>query len=97
MTSQLSKQQELSRPADSLLTAPTHQSQPQGASEPESTSTTAVLDISDPQTFELGQGRQRITKADFFDPNAGIKKSVKQSDDPFSGLDPMWSLGVGKK
>lgn len=52
--------------------------------------------IQNPTTFELGQGRQRITKADFFNPTAGIKSAVDKSDDPFSALDPMWSLGGGK-
>ena len=61
------------------------------------TNNSAVLDIANPQTFQLGQGRQRITKADFFDPNAGIKNSMQQSDDPFSGLDPMWSIAGQKK
>lgn len=57
--------------------------------------TPAVLDLANPQMFDLGQGRQRITKADFFDPNAGIKNSMKKSDDPLSGIDPLWSLGAG--
>ena len=61
------------------------------------TNNSAVLDIANPQTFQLGQGRQRITKADFFAPNAGIKSSMQQSDDPFSGLDPMWSIAGQKK
>lgn len=52
------------------------------------------MDISDPQTFDIGKGRQRITKADFTNPAGGIKDSAQKADDPFSSLDPMWSMGT---
>ncbi|XP_067930761.1 uncharacterized protein [Watersipora subatra] len=51
-----------------------------------------VLDIANPQTFEIGKGRQRITKADFASKTGGLKSAAQQGDDPFSSLDPMWSL-----
>lgn len=53
--------------------------------------TSSISQLQNPQTFNLGQGRQRITKADFMNPNAGLKSQAK-CDDPFSTLDPMWSL-----
>lgn len=85
------------------LTTPPPPNQPTGASQlpanqqpgasqlPANQSTTLVA-IQNPDTFELGVGRQRITKADFFSPTSGLQKSQPDADDPFSGLDPLWSL-----
>lgn len=50
-----------------------------------------------PQNFsmkEKGQTKQKVSKADFLDGKGGLKDSVDKvdPDDPFSGLDPMWTL-----
>lgn len=52
--------------------------------------TGGLIDLDNPQTFDIGQGRQRVTKADFFSSGSGIKKNLAKPDDPFSLLDPMW-------
>jgi len=52
-----------------------------------------ILSLADPQKFDIGKGRQRITKADFFNPTSGIATSSKTEGDPFGALDPLWSHG----
>ena len=55
-----------------------------------------LLDLANPQKFELGQGRQRITKSDFTNPTGGLRSALPKSDDPLSGLDPLWSISTKK-
>ena len=52
----------------------------------------SLLEQLTPESFTLGsevKEKKRITKADFFKPKAQM---AKDASDPFSDLDPMWTL-----
>ncbi|XP_030829593.1 tyrosine-protein phosphatase non-receptor type 23 [Strongylocentrotus purpuratus] len=68
-----------------------------GSMEGPSSSLPSLLADLTPQNFsmkEKGQTKQKVSKADFLDGKGGLKDSVDKvdPDDPFSGLDPMWTL-----
>nr|XP_054753045.1 tyrosine-protein phosphatase non-receptor type 23-like [Lytechinus pictus] len=68
-----------------------------GSMEGPSSSLPSILADLTPQNFsmkEKGQTKQKVSKADFLEGKGGLKDSIDKSDpdDPFSGLDPMWSM-----
>lgn len=58
----------------------------------------SILDIQNPETFNLGSTgvKKRITKADFLAPQTKLTDSQQPSDasDPLASLDPLWSFAV---
>ena len=60
------------------------------------TVSSSLADLQDPNTFTIGtspKGRRKITKTDFLSGESTLNKEEdKDSDDPLSTLDPLWSL-----
>lgn len=83
----------LFKPHKCAAAAPDSSLAPASAPDVSLAGATSLSDIADPNTFSIGQGRQRITKADFFNTESSINSAASKGDDPFSSIDPMWSLG----
>ena len=60
------------------------------------TVSSSLADLQDPNTFTIGtspKGRRKITKSDFLSGESKMNKEEnRDTDDPLSTLDPLWSL-----
>ncbi|XP_064646276.1 tyrosine-protein phosphatase non-receptor type 23-like [Lineus longissimus] len=57
----------------------------------------SLADLQNPNTFTLDTStppnKKKITKASFFNPSSGLQDSMSSdSGDPFSSLDPLWTI-----
>ena len=58
---------------------------------------TSLAQLQDPETFTIGspdaKSKNKITKANFGQAQGSLQNTTTDPTDPFSSLDPMWSLG----
>lgn len=53
----------------------------------------SLMDLQNPSSFTLGAdgGKKKITKASFLDKTSGLSDNL-DNDDPFSSIDPLWTM-----
>ncbi|CAC5365468.1 PTPN23 [Mytilus coruscus] len=53
----------------------------------------SLMDLQNPSSFTLGSdgGKKKITKASFLEKTSGLSDNL-DSDDPFSSIDPLWTM-----